>query len=110
MCSVVAVAASHVYGYGEIDQLLTYTQYLASHDQAYAVGKLTATNVSSSLAMALHSCGSSLLETCLTTNIPDYPPGRGEHGNENSGKGSGSGNKPTTPTPHRPSVTPTSHH
>ncbi len=110
MSSGVAVAASRVYGYGEIDQLLTYAQYLTSHDQANADGKLTDTNVSSSLAMALHSCGSSPLETCLTTNIPDYQPGRGEHGNENSGKGSGSGNKPTTPTPHRPSVTPTPHH
>src|SRR5258708_3077815 len=107
--SGVTVAASRVYGYGEIDQLLTYAQYLASHDKANAGGKLTATNVSSYLAAALHSCGTSPLETCLKTNIPNYQPGSADHGNGNGGNGSG--NKPTTtPTPHKPPVTPTPHH
>lgn len=103
------VTASRVYGYGEIDQLLTYAQYLASHDKTNAGGKLTDTNMSSYLAAALHSCGTSPLETCLKTNIPNYQPGSGEHGN---GSGdNGSGNKPTTtPTPRKPPVTPTPHH
>jgi hypothetical protein len=107
--SGVTVAATRVYGYGEIDQLLTYAQYLASHDKANAGGKLTDTNVSSYLAAALHSCGTSPLETCLKTNIPNYHPGNTDHGNGNGGNGSG--NKPTTtPTPHKPPVTPTPHH
>jgi hypothetical protein len=95
------VTASRVYGYGEIDQLLTYAQYLAAHDSANAGGKLDDTNVNSYLATALHTCGSSPLETCLTTNIPNYQPG------------SGNGNKPpATPTPNgnKPPVTPTPHH
>lgn len=104
--SGITITASRVYGYGEIDQLLTYAQYLTSHDKANIGGKLTDTNVSSYLAAALHSCGTSPLETCLKTNIPNYQPGSGEHGN-----GNGSGNKPTaTPTPHKPPVTPTPHH
>jgi hypothetical protein len=107
--SGLTITASRVYGYGEIDQLLTYAQYLASHDKANTGGKLTDTNVSSYLAAALHSCGTSPLETCLKTNIPNYQPGNGEHGNGNGGNGSG--NKPTTtPTPHKPPVTPTPHH
>lgn len=103
--------ATRVYGYGEIDQLLTYAQYLASHDKANAGGKLTDTNVGSYLATALHSCGTSPLETCLKTNIPNYQPGSTDHGNGNGGNSNGSGNKPTaTPTPHKPPVTPTPHH
>lgn len=79
------VAASQVYGYGEIDQLMTLAQYLAAHDSANVDGKLSDANVSSYLANALHACGSSPLETCLQTTIPNYH----------------SGNKPTgTPTPH----------
>jgi hypothetical protein len=95
------VTASRVYGYGEIDQLLTYAQYLAAHNSANPGGKLDDTNVSSYLATALHTCGSSPLETCLQTSIPNYQPG------------SGNGNKPAaTPTPkgNKPTVTPTPHH
>jgi hypothetical protein len=97
----VKVAASRVYGYGEIDQLLTYAQYLAAHNSANAGGKLSDTNVSSYLANALHSCGPTVLESCLKTNIPGFTPGNGH------------GNKPTTtPTPngHKPTETPTPHH
>jgi hypothetical protein len=103
--SGVAVNASRVYGYGEIDQLLTYAKYLAGQDQTNMGGKLTDTNVSSYLAAALHSCGSTPLATCLKTNIPNYQPG--DH------NGSGNSNKPTsTPTPNgnKPTVTPTPHH
>jgi hypothetical protein len=104
--SGVSGAARRVYGYGEIQQLLTYAAYLASHDKANAGGKLTDSNVSSYLAAALHSCGTSALATCLKTNIPAEQPGTGGHGN-----GNGKGNKPTVkPTPHMPAVTPTPHH
>jgi hypothetical protein len=78
------VKASRVYGYGEIDQLLTYAQYLASHDPISPGGQLSDTNVHSYLAAALASCGTSPLATCLRTHIPGWH-----------------GNKPTaTPTPH----------
>src|SRR5260221_342187 len=36
----VSVTASRVYGYGEIDQLLTYAQYLAAHDRGNVAGQL----------------------------------------------------------------------
>jgi len=83
------VTASRVYGYGEIDQLLTYAQYLAAQDPTNQGGQLSDTNVGSYLATALQSCGSSPLATCLQTHIPNYQPGK-----HNT-------NKPTvTPTPH----------
>jgi hypothetical protein len=93
------VTASRVYGYGEIDQLLTYAQYLAAHDATNPGGKLNDTNVSRYLAAALHSCGSSPLEVCLKTNIPNYQPGNNNGGNNNGSNNNGK--KPTvTPTPH----------
>ena len=101
------VTASRVYGYGEIDQLLTYAQYLASQDKTNAGGKLSDTNVSSYLAAALKSCGASPLETCLMTNIPNYKPGN------QTVTSTSHGNKPiTTPTPpgNKPTTTPTPHH
>jgi len=82
------VTASRVYGYGEIDQLLTYAQYLASKDNS---GQLSDTNVSGYLATALQSCGSSPLATCLQTHIPNYQPGK-HNGN---GQGQGNASKPT---------------
>jgi len=82
------VTASRVYGYGEIDQLLTYAQYLASHDPSNPGGKLSDANVGSYLATALQSCGSTPLQTCLQTHIPNYQPGKHN------------GHQPTpTPTP-----------
>lgn len=83
-----AVSSSRVFGYGEVDQLLTYTQYLATHSKANSTGNLTDGNVQSYLAEALQTCGTSPLEQCLKTNIPNYQPGNG-------------GGKPVgTPTPH----------
>ena len=100
--SGVMVSASRVYGYGEVDQLLTYAQYLAKKDGT----KLSDANVGSYLAAALHSCGSTPLEVCLRTNT--------QPGNHNGGgNGNGNGNQPTTtPTPngHKPTATPTPHH
>jgi hypothetical protein len=95
------VTASRVYGYGEIDQLLTSAQSLAAHHSATPGGKLDDTNVSSYLATALHSCGASPLENCLQTTLPNSQPG------------SAKGNKPAAmPTPggNKPVVTPTPHH
>jgi len=105
----VSVIASRVYGYGEIDQLLTLAQYLAAHDSANVGGKLSDSNVSSYLANALHSCGSTPLEQCLLTNIPGFQPGS-NHSNKPTA--TPHGNKPTTtPTPHgnKPTATPTPH-
>ena len=106
------VTVDRVYGYGEVDQLLTYAKYLAAHDSANAGGKLTDANVSTYLADALKKCGTSPLEKCLKTNIPNYQPGNSDNTNSNGGSsnsnggsnngsnGSSNGNKPTaTPTP-----------
>ena len=110
--SGVSVTSSRVYGYGEIDQLLTYAQYLAGHNHANAGGKLSDSNVSGYLATALHTCGSTALETCLMTHMPGFRPGNGK-GDKPTSSPTGHGNKPTaTPTPHggKPTVTPTPHH
>lgn len=82
------ISSNRVLGYGEINQLLTYAQYLATHDKANNTSHLTDGNVQSYLAEALQSCGASPMEQCLKTNIPNYQPGNG-------------GGKPAeTPTPH----------
>jgi len=81
----IAVVSSRVLGYGEIDQLLTYAQYLASHDKANATGKLTSDNVRTYLAAALRSCGTISLMTCVKQNIPSFWPGNtGSSTKENS--------------------------
>jgi hypothetical protein len=85
-----AVTSSRVFGYGEIDQLLTYAQFLATHDKATSGSTLTDGNVQSFLAEALQSCGTSPIEQCLKTNIPNYQPGNGNGGGKPTG----------TPTPH----------
>lgn len=99
------VSSNRVFGYGEIDQLLIYARYLATHDKANATGQLTNGNVESYLAEALQSCGTSPLEQCLKTNIPNYQPGNG------NGNGGGNGPPAETPTPHggKPTGTPTPH-
>ncbi len=103
-----SVTSSHVFGYGEIKMLLTYAQFLASHDKANTGGKLTSNNVRSYLAQALQSCGITSLETCLKTKIPGFKPGTnhsvstGNTNDQDSNHGHRNGNgKPTsTPTPH----------
>lgn len=104
-----AVTSSRVFGYGEIEQLLTYAKFLAAHDTTNVGGTLTDANVSSFLAAALHSCGATPVNVCLKNNIPNFQPGQGDHGGNNNGNGNGNsngngngnGNKPTnTPTPH----------
>ena len=96
-----SVSSRRVFGYGEIDMLLAYASYLATHNKTSASSKLTSDNLLSYLAQALKSCGAMPLGTCLKTNIPAFQPGK------NNGNGSGTGNssnhgngKPTsTPTP-----------
>ena len=89
-----AVASKRVFGYGEIDQLLTYAQFLAGQDPAG--GKLTNANARGFLAEAVQSCGITPLVTCLKTNIPGFQPG---NSNESS-HGNGHGKPSSTPTPH----------
>ncbi len=102
-----SVSSNRVFGYGEIAMLLTYAQYLATHDKANASSKLTSDNVRSYLAQALQSCGMTPLETCLKTNIPGFQSGNSNSngtgqsdGNPDShGNGNGHGKPTSTPTP-----------
>ncbi len=102
----VDVSSTRVYGYGEIEKLLTYANYLATHDSDghQSTGKLDDTNARAYLAEALQSCGSTPLEKCLMTNIPGYHPGNGDNGNGNNGDNgnadNGNGKPDGTPTPH----------
>ncbi len=112
------VSSNHAFGYGEIDLLLTYAQYLATHDQNNASGKLTTGNARSYLDEALHNCGTTPLEPCLKANIPGFQPGNGNDngnsgnsGNSGNGNGNGGGKPDGTPTPPgKPDSTPTPHH
>ncbi len=110
------ITESKVYGYGEIDQLLIYAQYLAQQDKANG-GKLTDENVAIYLADALQRCGTDPLAVCLKNNIPNNQPGNSgtsQNGSQNTTNGNGQstnsnkngqGGKPeSTPTPavHKP--------
>ena len=85
-----AVATKRVFGYGEIDQLLTYAQFLAGQDPAG--GKLTSANVRGFLAEAVQSCGTTPLVTCLQTNMSGFEPGNSNDASH--------GKPSSTPTPH----------
>jgi len=87
-------SSNRVFGYGEIDELLTYAQYLATHDKANTSGKLTSSNTRGYLAEALQNCGTTLLEVCLKTKIPGFQPG------DDGSSGNGGGKPTSTPTPH----------
>ena len=110
-----SVTSSRVFGFGEIDMLLTYAQFLASHDKANTVGNLSSSNARSYLAQALQSCGTTSLETCLKTNIPGFKPGAGDNegtgdtNDQHSDHGHGNGNGKPTSTPTPPTL-PTPHH
>jgi hypothetical protein len=96
----VKVTVSRVYGYGEINQLLTLAQYMASHGSASTGGALSDTTVSNLLADALHTCASMPTESCLVKNIPGFNAGNGQH-NKPTATSTPNGNRPTgTPTPH----------
>jgi len=85
-----AVATKRVFGYGEIDQLLTYAQFLAGQDPAG--GKLTSANVRGFLAEAVQSCGTTPLVTCLQTNMSGFEPGNSNDASH--------GKPSSTSTPH----------
>jgi len=65
-----AVLSGQVLGYGQIDQLLTSAQNLASHDKANTAGKLTSGNVRAYLAAVLQSCGTTPLAACINGHLP----------------------------------------
>ena len=95
-----AVSSSRVFGYGEINELLTYAQYLATHDTTNAGGTLTSENARSYLAEALQNCGPTALESCLMTKIPGFQPGKsGNNGKPSSTPTPGSGRPASSPTP-----------
>ncbi len=91
-----SVSSKRVFGYGEIDALLTYAQFLAGQDKANAGGKLTSANARGFLAEAVQSCGTTPLVTCLKTNMPGFEPGN----SNDTGHGNGHGKPSSTPTPH----------
>lgn len=105
------VTSRRVFGYGEISDLLTYAQYLATHGG----GKLTDANARSYLAQALQTCGSTAIETCLQARIPGFQPGQNGKGNGKPSStptsGQGHGKPASTPTPQggKPASTPTPH-
>jgi hypothetical protein len=76
-----SVSSQQVSGYGEIDKLLAYAQFLATHDKANASGKLTDSNVRSSLALVLQHCGTTSLERCLKTKVQPGHSGSPKGGN-----------------------------
>lgn len=97
-----SVTATRVYGYGEIDQLLTLAQSLDTK----AGTKLSDANVSSSLADALHTCASA-------ASVAECVNDQHGNGNKPTTTPTPNGNKPTsTPTPpngNKPTSTPTPH-
>lgn len=100
---------NHAMGYGEIENLLTYTQSLAKKDSA----KLTDSNLASYIATALKNCGSSPIAVCVKANMPSPQHGKSTDNNTTgttassdagksgtAGKSGGVSAKPTsTPTP-----------
>jgi hypothetical protein len=88
----ITVSTSTVYGYGEIDQMLTSAQFQANHDPGNMSGKLTSANARPYLADIIHRCGTTQLAVCLKTNKSDTHT-------SNNGKSDNSKGKPTaTPT------------
>ncbi len=74
-----SVSSQQVFGYGEIEKLLTYAQFLVTH--AKANEKLTDRDARSYLALALQNCGTTPLETCLKTRVQP-----GHSGSKKGGK------------------------
>lgn len=93
------VSSARVFGYGDIQNLLTYAQYLANHDQANTRGNLTNENVGSYLAQAIQHCGSTPLMVCLQTKIPTFRPGNGAGTTTGNGNTQGGGKPSSMPTP-----------
>lgn len=97
-----SVTTNHNLGYGEIDQLLTYAQSLAKKDNT----TLTDSNVLMYVATALKNCGSTAIEVCVNTNVPDNPSSGSDNSNGHDSA------KPTVTPSHedgKPTGTPTPH-
>lgn len=103
------VTIDHALGYGEINQLLTDAQSMATKKG----DKLTDSNIAQYVATILNSCGTTPLMACINTHgKPTGTPTADDHGNKPTGTPTAEdhGNKPTsTPTPHdgKPTGTPT---
>lgn len=100
---------NHALGYGEIENFLTYTQSLATKENA----KLADSNVDSYIATALKNCGSSPIAVCVKANMPSIQHGNSPDNNATGtpssngtdGKSGGVSAKPTS-TPTHPTSTP----
>jgi hypothetical protein len=97
-----AVSSKRVFGYGEIEMLLTFAQYMGTHNTANAGDKMASDNVWNYLAEAVQSCGTTPLETCLKTNMPGFQAGNGNHSSNGDHSGNGGGKPGSTPTPPAP--------
>ncbi|GHO74658.1 hypothetical protein KSD_24290 [Ktedonobacter sp. SOSP1-85] len=94
----------HPLGFGEIEDLLTYAQYLAGHDKSATNAKLTDETLSNYVANALKTCNNGSITACVKANMSAT---QGKDGNNNGSSNgtdhskSGTTGKPTiTPTPH----------
>jgi hypothetical protein len=93
-----SVTSNHPFGYGEIDQLLTYAQSLA----AKSGSKLTDSDVQQYVATALSTCNTMSIGPCVNGNDGESTatPTTHENGNSTSTSPSREHGKPTsTPTP-----------
>jgi len=82
------VSSDHVFGYGEIDQLLTHAKDLATHDQKDTAHKLTDSNVRAYLAEALQSSDNGKKNNPESTDSEQ----NNNHGNSDTNNDSGNQN------------------
>lgn len=101
------VSTKTVYGYGEINQLLTAAQQMVRHDTNNENAKLTRDKARTSIANVLSHCGTTQLEACLKasptvtpTVSPTVTPTTTPHpdNQNNPGKDHNSGNNKGKPT------------
>jgi hypothetical protein len=93
-----SVSSDHVFGYGEIDQLLTHAKDLATHDQKNTTHKLTDSNVEGYLAEALQSSDDGKKNNPESTdneknnNHGNSDTNNNNHGNSDTNNNSGNQN------------------
>ena len=97
----------HPLGFGEIEDLMTYAQFLAAHDKSAAGAKLTDETLSTSIATALKTCNNGSITACVKANMPAT---QGKDGNNNGSSNGTDHGKSSTPTTGKPAATPTPHH
>ncbi|GHO48843.1 hypothetical protein [Ktedonospora formicarum] len=99
----------HALGYGEINDLLTYAQYLAGQEKNATDAKLSDETLSTYITKVLQTCANDPISACVKANMPtDQGKSDSNSGDTNRSK-SGTPTKPTV-TPGKPTVTPTPHH